>query len=143
VINFADTKTQFYFYFSSSSFKIHVSYRFSSLNYLITMHNTTMTLAKTDEIPNVQTVETAPIRIPLQLDIKEEPIYVNSKQYHAILRRRQYRAKLEVQNKPIKDRKVTSVSTFSLFNLCQTKLNNTVFMLSCSLIFTSPAIYMH
>ncbi|KAK8469720.1 hypothetical protein PHAVU_005G156100 [Phaseolus vulgaris] len=50
-------------------------------------------------------VETAPIRIPLQLDITEEPIYVNSKQYHAILRRRQNRAKLEVQNKPIKDRK--------------------------------------
>ncbi|XP_027926893.1 nuclear transcription factor Y subunit A-8-like isoform X1 [Vigna unguiculata] len=56
--------------------------------------------------PQSKTVEeTAPIRIPLQLDVKEEPIYVNSKQYHAILRRRLYRAKLEVQNKPIKYRK--------------------------------------
>ncbi|XP_022637187.1 nuclear transcription factor Y subunit A-8 isoform X2 [Vigna radiata var. radiata] len=55
--------------------------------------------------PQSMPVETAPMRIPLQLDVKEEPIYVNSKQYHAILRRRLYRAKLEVQNKPIKDRK--------------------------------------
>ncbi|CAJ1955488.1 unnamed protein product [Sphenostylis stenocarpa] len=57
------------------------------------------------KIPRVQPVETAPIRIPLPLDFTEEPIYVNSKQYHAILRRRHYRAKLEGHNKPIKDRK--------------------------------------
>ncbi|XP_076957159.1 nuclear transcription factor Y subunit A-5-like [Bidens hawaiensis] len=51
-------------------------------------------------------VQIAPARVPLPLDLSENgPIYVNAKQYHGILRRRQIRAKLEAQNKLVKNRK--------------------------------------
>ncbi|GAV84942.1 CBFB_NFYA domain-containing protein [Cephalotus follicularis] len=57
-------------------------------------------------IHHPQMMGMASVRVPLPLALTEnEPIYVNAKQYQAILRRRQCRAKLEAQNKLTKGRK--------------------------------------
>ena len=48
-------------------------------------------------------VQRLPLTGPEMLE--EEPLYVNAKQYHGILRRRAQRAKMEQQNKLVKTRK--------------------------------------
>ncbi|GFZ08122.1 nuclear factor Y, subunit A8 [Actinidia rufa] len=54
--------------------------------------------------PQMLGMEPARVLLPFNLP-QDEPIYVNPKQYRAILRRREYRAKLEAQNKLFKARK--------------------------------------
>lgn len=61
--------------------------------------------------------------VPFQpgADTGDEPLYVNAKQYHRILKRRQARAKLESEGKIPKERQV-SVFFFFSFNYLRDNL---------------------
>lgn len=58
-------------------------------------------------------VQRIPVPEEVVFDHDEQPLYVNAKQYHRILKRRQARAKLEAQGKIPKERRVRYRSSFS------------------------------
>ncbi|XP_028391401.1 nuclear transcription factor Y subunit A-4-like [Dendronephthya gigantea] len=62
----------------------------------------------TSALPNGNPQLTVPLaaqRLPVAMETLDEPLYVNAKQYHRIIKRRQARAKLEAEGKIPKQRK--------------------------------------
>lgn len=74
-------------------------------------------------IPQIQ-------RIPLPNAelLEEEPLYVNAKQYHRILKRRQARAKLESEGRIPKERRVRKIQLFHFQSINDTFYCRNIYM---------------
>ena len=70
-------------------------------------------------------------RLPVAMEALDEPLYVNAKQYHRIIKRRQARAKLEAEGKIPKVRKVSKLIMFWYiqFNFCVSNRPQSLFWL--------------
>ena len=75
-------------------------------------------------MPNAANATAAPVasmKVQPEADMDDQPLYVNAKQYHRILKRRQQRAKLESQGKIPKERRVSArnvIIACQLFQRC-------------------------
>lgn len=59
------------------------------------------------QVQRVPITGAAAVAAPAEVQPEEEPLYVNAKQYHRILKRRQARAKLENDGRIPKERRVS------------------------------------
>ncbi|XP_027126091.2 nuclear transcription factor Y subunit A-3 [Coffea arabica] len=88
---------------SSIDYRQHATYPF---NYTDPYNHGLVAAYGPHSVVHSQMMGMTPIRVPLPLDAaQDEPIFVNAKQFKAIMRRRESRAKQEAQNNLSKNRK--------------------------------------